>query len=304
MGKTAISWTDYTDNPIYIRREDGSNGGHWCQKISPGCAHCYAESVNQSDFFQFASHLPYTGTPPEGLALDRDILAGWGRKRKPARRFVGSMTDVFGEWVPREWQYAILDAAAAAPDQTIQLLTKRPDVALAAAEEWCSDRDRLYLPDNVWMGVTVEDQKRADERVEPLRRMTLLGKTWVSYEPALENVNWSGFELIKWLVCGGESGPGARQFDLTWAWNAAQFCQEWRIAFFMKQMGSNPVMNVYDWYEWATAEDWDANLAPLVNWNYADGQPPPDALCRPPFTRKGTEPKEWPSELQVQEFPA
>lgn len=70
---TKIQWTDETDNPIYLRNEDGSHGGHWCRKVSEGCGECYAERINQSGFFKLASHLPYTGDAPENLHFDESI---------------------------------------------------------------------------------------------------------------------------------------------------------------------------------------------------------------------------------------
>lgn len=112
---TKIQWTDETDNPIYLLREDGSNGGHWCAKKSEGCGECYAETMNRSGFFGFASHLPYTGEPPQNLHFDESIVQRWARVRSPKKRFVCSMTDLFGEWVLRLWQFNVLDAAAAAP---------------------------------------------------------------------------------------------------------------------------------------------------------------------------------------------
>lgn len=280
MGKTAIAWTDETDNPIYIRREDGTNGGHWCQKVAPECANCYAESVNQSGFFGFASHLPYTGKPPEGLYFDHNMVKGWARKRNPSMRFVCSMTDLFGEWVPREWQFAVFDGALAAPKQTIQLLTKRPAIAARAAWEWCQEREQSMLPSNVWMGVSVGSQLTADRFRGPTQ--LLLNSTlnvWVSYEPALGPVNWAGWEFIWWLVIGGESGPGAREFDLAWAHAAIAWCRASSVFPYMKQLGSNPVVQVHDVHR------------PPANWA--------------PYgsSGKGTDPSEWPETLRVREFP-
>ena len=105
MSKTRIQWTDATDNPIYLLRPDGSNGGHWCRKVSEGCRECYAESINNSGFFSFASHLPYSGEPPANLHFSDAIVNCWARMRTPRKRFVCSMTDLFGEWVPLEWQF-------------------------------------------------------------------------------------------------------------------------------------------------------------------------------------------------------
>src|SRR5688572_19248247 len=119
--QTNIEWTDVTDNIIIVE-----GGGWWCRKISPGCFNCYAARLNLSTYFG-GNKLPYTGEPPK-LILRRDILKSWARQRKAKKHFVASMTDVFGEWVPVEWQFEFLDAMAAAPNQTFQILTKRADI--------------------------------------------------------------------------------------------------------------------------------------------------------------------------------
>ncbi|MFH7241766.1 MAG: DUF5131 family protein [Spirulina sp.] len=271
MGKTAISWTDYTDNPIFLSRgATGGNGGHWCRKISPGCANCYAEAVNQSGFFAFASHRPYTGEAPDDLFFDEAIPKAWSKKRRPAKRFVCSMTDLCGEWVPRSWQYAVLDAAVTAPSQTIQLLTKRPGIALRATMDWCRLNNRDRLPTNVWLGCTVEDQTCANVRREFMERLAeYCAVVWASYEPALERVNWQGWEFLSWLVIGGESGPKARPFDLDWAEQAITWCRSNKVAPFMKQTGSRPTRGGLTFQ----------------------------------VTAKGTDPNEWPEPLQVQQFP-
>ena len=117
-----IEWTDETDNPITVK-----GGGHWCRKISEGCANCYAEAINTGNRFDFASGLTYTGKAPE-LELNYKMLEGWARKRVPKRRFVCSMTDWCGEWIHRDWQISMLDAMISAPSQTFMLLTKRADI--------------------------------------------------------------------------------------------------------------------------------------------------------------------------------
>ena len=159
---SSIQWTDVTDNPIHLTKWNGKNGGHWCKKISPGCGRCYAEAKNQSNFFSWASHLPYSGEVPTNLSLDRAKLESWARMRLPKKHFVCSMTDWAGEWVPREWQFELLDAMIAAQSQTFQLLTKRPEIALSSIQQYCQLRGIEKLPSNIWVGVSVENQKCAD----------------------------------------------------------------------------------------------------------------------------------------------
>jgi protein gp37 len=285
-----IQWTDVTDNPIHLEREDGSHGGHWCRKVSPGCANCYAETQNQSGFFPWASKLPYTGQRPENLTFDRSIVEGWARARKPQRRFVCSMTDLFGEWVPADWHKSVFDAAAAAPLQTIQILTKRPHVALVAIAAWCDYHGKDKLPPNVWIGVTVEDQQRADEHQGFARSIAELCEiTFVSYEPALELVNWQGWEFLNWMLIGGESGNGARPFYLEWGHQAIAWCQEHRVKPFMKQLGDNPM-----WFVNSAVDPPEKPPWMLVQFRGVDGLG---------VTGKGSNPAEWPSYLRVREFP-
>src|SRR4051812_21118329 len=105
---TAIQWTDETDNIIVAQ-----DGGWWCRKISVGCTNCYAAKLNQSSYFH-GNKLPYSGEAPP-LKLRTELIESWARQRKAKKHFVASMTDVFGEWVPREWQYTMLDGARNAP---------------------------------------------------------------------------------------------------------------------------------------------------------------------------------------------
>lgn len=260
MNNSKIEWTDITVNPIYIRKADGSNGGHWCSKKSEGCAFCYSEEINQSGFFAFASHLPYTGSPPEGLFFDESIVQKWAKMRSPKKIFVCSMTDLFGEWVPREWQFKVFDAAANAPKQTIQLVTKRPEIAKDAVIEWCALRCVEQLPENIWMGVTVENQRCADDRI-PLLLQTPAAVRFLSCEPLLEAIRLNlrdyipglGFDLtrhqekhpdarrVNWCIVGGESGHNARPCDTNWIYSIVQQCKQADVPVFVKQLGSNPV---------------------------------------------------------------
>ncbi|HBK83949.1 MAG TPA: hypothetical protein DDZ41_10215, partial [Flavobacterium sp.] len=123
---TSIEWTHKTINPIHLVKEDGSHGGHWCKKISQGCANCYAEEMNNSNYFKFASHLSYTGNPPDNLIYDRQMLIKNTKTKTSSLIFLGSMTDLLGDWIPDEW---ILDIIAIAKRSlhVFQFLTKRPE---------------------------------------------------------------------------------------------------------------------------------------------------------------------------------
>ncbi|MEG3840466.1 DUF5131 family protein, partial [Microcoleus sp. herbarium14] len=119
-----ISWTDITANPIHLIREDGSHGGHWCRKVSAGCSRCYSETQNQSNYFAFASHLPYAGQAPDNLIFEEAVMKKLLRMRSPKKVFLCSMTDLFGEWVPDEWIDKAFAYMALAKQHTFQILTK------------------------------------------------------------------------------------------------------------------------------------------------------------------------------------
>lgn len=228
-----IEWTDKTDNPITVK-----GGGHWCRKISEGCANCYAEAINTGNRFDFASGLIYTGKPPE-LELNYKMLAGWARKRVPKRRFVCSMTDWCGEWVPREWQIAILDAMASAPKQTFMLLTKRADILHKLIHDWTWLKNRSVPNQNIWVGVSIENQKELEKRIYDLAAIKDLGKgfkTFVSFEPLLEGINLSYHSnFFDLAIVGAESGKGARPMDEDWVRSLRDEVKKANKAFFYKQ---------------------------------------------------------------------
>lgn len=178
MNNSKIEWTDRTDNPIRVK-----GGGFYCTKVSEGCKNCYAEVVNNRFFND--THVDYKvmHEPPE-LELREDILAAWARMSKPKKIFVSSMTDVFGEFVPDEWIFKILDAMIAAPKQQFQLLTKRATRMRQVVYRYCTSRDIKALPANICCMVSVENQKRAVERIAELQQ-TLCSCRGLSVEPLL-----------------------------------------------------------------------------------------------------------------------
>ncbi len=297
-----IEWTNITANPIHLIREDGSHGGHWCHKVSPGCAKCYSETQNQSNYFKFASHLPYSGSAPDNLIFDEKVMQKLIKIRSPKKIFLCSMTDLFGEWVPDAWIDKAFAYMALAKQHTFQILTKRPE----RMREYFLSPNRsqaifdfmlyyttdprnqhnlsisLPLP-NCWLGVSVENQKAADDRIPHLLN-TPAAVRFLSCEPLLEFVSLnkpfrtsnSGYEFT-WLdylnlvIIGGESGSGARVCEIDWIRSLVRQCQPTNVAVFVKQLGSNPV-----------------NAAHL-KFKTSD--------------RKGSNIIDFPPELQVREFP-
>ena len=273
MGDTNIAWTNCTWNPL-----------RGCTEISPGCAHCYAAAV--------AARFSGLGQPYEGLAYrDANGRAHWtGQVRtvpeklaeplkwkKPRMVFVNSMSDLFHEDVPDEYIAAVFGVMAACPQHTFQVLTKRSE----RLRHWFAWLPRHYdgprrtdlpwytedlvtrlklapetdwpLP-NVWLGVSVEDQRRADERIPHLLR-TPAAVRFLSVEPLLGPVDleravpcgyycdpavghvdhYPALDGIHWVIVGGESGPGFRPMNLDWARSIRDQCQAAGVPFFYKQ---------------------------------------------------------------------
>lgn len=162
-----IEWTDKTENPL--KRTDG---GNYCELVSPGCANCYASALNARGTRFGGNGQPYGGSNqshPE-MTLNTEMLAAWARARKPKKRFVGSMTDMFGEWVPYGMISQMLCAMAIAHKQTFQILTKRPERASLDLNFWLRQRItsphfKPKFPANIWLGTSAEDQQRLNERL-------------------------------------------------------------------------------------------------------------------------------------------
>lgn len=273
MADSKIEWTDATENVIVVQGADGKPHGWYCQKVSPGCQHCYSESLNQNTFYN-GNRMKYRvsadGTLPP-LMLRRDILSAWARKSKSKKRFVNSMTDTFGEFVPDYWIFEIFDAMAAAPSQTFQVLTKRAKRMWETVTDWLEERRLAQVPANIWLGVSVEDQQRADERI-PWLLKTSATVRFLSCEPLLgpidlwsaryQNPNggltgavttWPGG--VQWVITGGESGHHARPAHPDWFRAIRDECQAAGTPYFHKQNG-----------EWiGSYSDLPHNLAERVN---------------------------------------
>jgi protein gp37 len=239
---SAIEWTDATWNPVT-----------GCTKVSPGCDNCYAET--------FAER--WRGTPGHHFENGFDVTLRPERIdqplkwKKPRRVFVNSMSDLFHEAIPDEFIAEVFAVMAKTPQHTYQLLTKRHG-RMRSLLSRPSFRDNLShlaewpLP-NVWLGVSVEDQKRADLRIPALME-TPAAVRFLSCEPLLGPVNLtqvapglrysnSGFTALRgnprihWVIVGGESGNGARPMDPEWVRSLRDQCVAAEVPYFMKQWG-------------------------------------------------------------------
>jgi protein gp37 len=205
---TGIEWTDKTWNP--------TTG---CNKISPGCLHCYAEALTQ----RFPKNFP-NGFD---LTLHPERLEEPLRWRTPSRVFVNSMSDLFHENVPLDFIRQVFSVIHSTPWHIYQILTKRHERLGDLAS-------KLDFPENIWLGVSVENQNYV-ERLEYLRRVPVSVR-FISCEPLLGplKLNLIG---IDWVIVGGESGQKHRIMQLKWAEDIRDQCQNAGVAFFFKQVG-------------------------------------------------------------------
>jgi protein gp37 len=300
--KTTIEWCNRPEtrgpagartwNPIRARLKGASpkaRSGTFCTRISPGCTHCYASVINK----RFGNGLEFTVPNLEQIEffIDERILEQPLREKKPCTIFVGDMFDLFHEYIPDAYILRVFSVIAAGP-HTFQVLTKR---AVHMHNFMHKYLNVIGLLDNCWLGVSVEDQQRALERI-PLLQETPASVRFLSVEPQLEHiklghdtpeVGWisylRGFDGcdpaipgIDWVICGGESGPGARPFNLAWAESLLDQCRAAGVPFFMKQIGSRPVkwMNDGETFRYLTKD------------------------------RKGGDMSDWPAHLCVREFPS
>jgi protein gp37 len=234
--KTAIEWTDATWNPIRARNLKTGKVGWFCTHVTEGCANCYAEDWNM----RLGTGLPYKPGHMKDIEifLDEKTLGMPLRWTRPRKIFPCSMTDMFADFVKDEWIRRMVMVMADARQHTFQPLTKRPGRALAAFSQ-------LPAPQNVWLGVSVEDQAAADERI-PILQATRAAKRWLSCEPLLGPINLAPFghvgndrivHDIDWVVAGGESGPRARPINPDWARSLRDQCALAGVPYLFKQWG-------------------------------------------------------------------
>jgi protein gp37 len=281
--RSSIEWTDATWNPMT-----------GCTKISPGCAHCYIE---HTPAFRIAGRRFEKGHI--SLRLHPDRLEQPLHWRRPRHVFVNSLSDLFHADVPDAFIDQVFTTILKTPQHTYQILTKRPErmraymqgrgemFLLARGPLREMDRsDRLvWPPANAWLGVSVENQHFADERI-PILLQTPAAVRFLSCEPLLGPVQlaWEGYGLyeygylrqgINWVIVGGESGPGARPCDVAWVRAIIAQCGAAGVPCFVKQLGGRPFH--------------ERSMTLPIILHTRD--------------RKGADPAEWPADLRVREFP-
>jgi protein gp37 len=292
--ETSISWCDFTSNPLRYR--DAAGKDVWaCVKTSSGCSHCYSEALAK----RWDRGQAFTRENMEGLTpfIDqKEIRALLTSKKIIGKKvFLGDMTDLFGEWVPFELIDEIFAAMALRPDVTFMVLTKRAErmreyflnrkgaknaknsvldnmiqvlanahpVDIKKRFDYRMPSETEWPLENMWLGVSCEDQKTAHERVPELLRCPAAVR-FVSCEPLIGPIDLTslpqemmGTELepinallydarrqipkIDWVIIGGESGPLARPMQIEWAQSLADQCAAAGVALWMKQdSGARP----------------------------------------------------------------
>jgi protein gp37 len=270
---SAIQWTDATWNP--------TTG---CTKVSPGCAQCYIERTIP---FRTAKRRFVNGNIPLLLHEHRlDQPLHW---REPRRIFVNSLSDLFHKDVPDQFLHQVYHTMEAAHWHQFQILTKRPERMrdyLAWRYGPRADGAGYRIPSrHIWHGVSVENQRFADERIAELVN-TRAAVRFLSLEPLLEHVDLmadSHFfrNFIHWVIVGGESGPKARRCEVAWVRSIVAQCQRVGVPVFVKQLGANPI-GTFD----------------------ADGQTVWTIEAHGLRDKKGGDMAEWPNDLRVREFPS
>jgi len=215
MKKSKIEWTEETWNP--------TTG---CNKVSAGCKNCYAEVM--------ANRLQAMGTPGYENGFEFSMmperLEQPLKKKKPTKYFVNSMSDLFHENMTMDFLDKVMGVIDLTPQHIYQILTKREN---AMFDYFQSRR----VPENIWLGVSVEDKKHGVPRIDKLRSIDATIK-FLSVEPLLEDIGKINLTGIDWVIVGGESGAKARPMKKEWALNVKRQCEEQDVAFFFKQWGT------------------------------------------------------------------
>ncbi|WP_370980066.1 phage Gp37/Gp68 family protein [Agaribacterium sp. ZY112] len=214
--KSKIEWTEQTWNPVT-----------GCTKVSPGCKHCYAETMAKR--LQAMGTVGYEGGFSK-ISLMEDRLQQPLSRKKPTMYFVNSMSDLFHEKVPFSFIDRVMKTINQTPQHVYQILTKRA----GRMREYFESR---RVPDNAWLGVSVEDRKYGRPRIAELQ--AIKAKTrFLSIEPLLEELGQIRLKGIHWVIVGGESGKKARPMEKKWVLQLRDQCDSKNVDFFFKQWGA------------------------------------------------------------------
>ncbi|MDI3548153.1 MAG: hypothetical protein PWR10_1805 [Halanaerobiales bacterium] len=212
MNWTTIEWTDFTWNPVV-----------GCKH---GCPYCYAKRFAERGLGEYGKYKKGKRFQPRFFPGRLDEPK---QRKRPAKIFVSSMGDLFGDWVPDEWIEAVLDIVRGCPQHTFQFLTKNPD----RYYNWFTF-DMKNIPDNIWIGAGADNATDAHTRSGTLGFMGAKVK-FLSLEPLLENVvEYVEWESLDWVIVGAQTGPGAKKPKKEWVENIISYCRAYDIPVFLK----------------------------------------------------------------------
>jgi protein gp37 len=326
---TSIEWCDHTFNP-------------WigCTKVSPACDHCYAEVSTPARTMKviWGVHAERHHTADSTWAMPKRwndqheaFFAQHGRRQ---RVFCASLADVFDNQVPEQWRTDLFELIRLTPNLDWLLLTKRPQniVRMVRSSGAIAGNGARYLPDNVWLGTTAEDQIRANQNIPALlRTRSELGARvlFLSMEPLLGPVDLHLFkttveerlrvqrelastpgefqrlssrgEMLNWIIVGGESGPNARECQVSHIRGIVQQSKAAGLPVFVKQLGAQPrgwcASNVH-------SDDVEPDDDSCDFYEAGECSGPCHGRCPVFVDKKCGDPAEWPEDLRVREFPA
>ena len=312
---TKIQWTNETWNPVT-----------GCTKVSQGCKHCYAErdfprvyAKTGRKFVDIALHQdrldkPLRWTKPRMIFVNS--MSDLFHEDVPDS-FIDQVFAVMALCPQHTFQVLtkrperMREYASKLRERSLEVAQRAVWLGIwddpeAAAADTVSALDAGFAP-NVWLGVSVEDQATANVRI-PLLLETPAAIRWISYEPALGPIDFGGkwskqvgrkaiggpvppnfYSFLNWIVVGGESGPGARPFDIEWARSTVRQCKATRTPVFIKQLGAKPWVDI-------EPDLYGAGWPNHVGINRTTG-------CLALRDRKGGDPSEWPTDLRVREWP-
>ena len=212
--KSSIEWTDATWNPV-----------RGCTKVSPGCAHCYAETFAER-FRGVKGHPFERGFDLRMVPEKLQAPLSW---QTPQRIFVNSMSDLFHEEIPDDYIFSVVDVMLEASWHTYQVLTKRSD----RMRDLLRTRLRNAVGKrHIWWGVSVENKRRGIPRIKDLQSAPASVR-FLSIEPLLEDLGPIKLSGIHWVIVGGESGFGARPMEREWVISIRRQCYDSGIPFLL-----------------------------------------------------------------------
>jgi protein gp37 len=275
MSLTEIEWTKWP----------GTIGETWnpttgCNKVDRGCKYCYAEIMHRR--LRAMGQEKYAAPFNDGAVAHEDTLDIPLRWNKPRTVFVNSMSDLFHKDLAFEFIMEVFQVMQLTPQHTYLILTKRPEIALKFWH-WVGMKNggAFKCPPNIWIGTSANDQKSGDERIPQLLNLDH-DNLFISYEPATGPLNLTrvyfstlfidalrGNRRLKWIICGGESGPKADPMNPAWAQKVREDCRIAGVPFFFKQWGLwHPVTDLFGNYtgEMKKGRDKSFNLLDGETW--------------------------------------